>query len=114
LPARQFERLGDAHDFAHAFEQFEVAVIEVAMDADRAQHRVRGTGRAVDVEPVRNQFVDNVLNLGVRGALLHHDDHVRCVLTFRFSVLDFQSSARMKRTIKVAGHGFPVKSRNEP
>jgi len=30
----KLERLGNAHDFAHAVEQFEVAMIEVAMNAD--------------------------------------------------------------------------------
>src|SRR6267154_4841974 len=44
LAARKFERLGDAHDFAHAVKQFEVAMIEVAVNADGAKHRMRFAG----------------------------------------------------------------------
>src|SRR6266852_8769469 len=34
LAAGEFEQLRDAHDFAHAVEQFEVAMIEIAVNAD--------------------------------------------------------------------------------
>ena len=66
-----------------------------AMYADRTQHRVRGTGRTVHVKAVRDQFIDDVLDLGVRGALLHHDDHVRCVSTFVFRTVR-KSNGRSK------------------
>src|SRR5262245_46338959 len=45
------------------------------MDANGAEHGVRGSRRAVYVKPVRDQPVYYVLNLGVCSALLHHDDH---------------------------------------
>jgi hypothetical protein len=36
LAAGELEGLRDAHDFAHAFEQLEITMIEVAMNADGA------------------------------------------------------------------------------
>ena len=75
LSAGQFERLGDAHDFAHALQQLKVAMIEIAVYADCAEYGVRCAGGAMHIEAVRHQFVDDVLNLGVRCALLHDDDH---------------------------------------
>src|SRR6266568_3587286 len=50
-------------------------MIEVAVEADGTKHRVRLTGRAVDVEAVGNQAVDDVLDLGFAGPFLHHNDH---------------------------------------
>ena len=38
--AGELEGLRDAHDFAHAFEKFDVAVIKIAVDADGTQNRV--------------------------------------------------------------------------
>src|SRR5207245_11647180 len=71
----KFEMLCDEHDLAHSVQQFEVAMIEVAVEADGTKHRVRLTGRAVDVEAVGNQAVDDVLDLGFAGPFLHHNDH---------------------------------------
>src|SRR6267154_474456 len=75
LAARKFERLGDAHDLAHAVKQFEVAMIEVAVNADGAKHRMRFAGGAVDIEAAGDKPVDDMLDLRVRGPFLHHNDH---------------------------------------
>src|SRR5690242_15287082 len=75
LAAGKFEGLRDAHDFAHAFEQFEVAMIEVAVHADSTKNGMRFTGRAVHVEAAGDQAVDDVLDLGLGGPFLHHNDH---------------------------------------
>src|SRR6266404_196772 len=75
LAAGEFKRLGDAHDLTHAVQQFEVTVIEVAVNADGAEHSVRFAGGAVDVEATRDKSVDNLLDLRVSGAFLHHNDH---------------------------------------
>jgi len=40
LAAGELEGLCDAHDFAHTFEQLEIAMIEVAVNADGAEDRV--------------------------------------------------------------------------
>src|SRR4029434_9404101 len=86
LPARELERLRDAHHFAHPFEKFEVAVIEIAVYADRAEHGMRSTCRTMHVKTVCDQFVDHVLNLGVRCALLHDNDHGWWRFSFLVSV----------------------------
>jgi hypothetical protein len=57
--------LGDAHHFADAVEEFEVAMIEVAVDAYGAEDGVGFAGRAVNVEAAGDQAVDYVLDLGV-------------------------------------------------
>src|SRR5256886_2182370 len=75
LAAGKFERLSNAHDLAHAVEQFEVAVIEVAVYADGAEDGVRFAGGAVNVEAAGDEAVDDMLDLGVGGPFLHHDDH---------------------------------------
>jgi len=75
LAARELERLRDAHDFAHAFEKLEIAVIEIAMDADGAENGVGFAGGAMNVETGGDEAIDNVLDLRVAGAFLHDDDH---------------------------------------
>ena len=50
-------------------------MIEVAVNAYGSQNRVGFAGGAVNIEAARNQTIDNLLDLGVCGALLHHDDH---------------------------------------
>jgi len=59
----EFERLSDAHDFSHSVQQFEVAVIEIAVNADRAEHRMRFASGAVNVEAAGDQPVDDMLDL---------------------------------------------------
>src|SRR5437879_636742 len=75
VPARELVRLRDAHDFAHAVQQLDIPWIEIRFDSDRAEHRVRCAGRAMDVEPHRDKPVDHALDLLVAGPLLHHDHH---------------------------------------
>src|SRR5262249_2058658 len=75
LAAGELEWLRDAHDFAHTFEQLEVAMIEIAVHADCAKNRVRFARRAVHVEPAGDQSVDDMLDLGFRGPFLHHNNH---------------------------------------
>src|SRR5712671_3868019 len=50
-------------------------MIEIAMDADGTEDRVRFAGGAMHVEAAGDQAVDYVLDLGVGGAFLHYDDH---------------------------------------
>ncbi|HSV62976.1 MAG TPA: hypothetical protein VLH83_06490, partial [Chthoniobacterales bacterium] len=75
LSAGQFKRLRDAHDFAHAIQQFKIAMIEIAVHAHRSKHGVRCASRTMHVKSVHHQLVNYVLDLGVRCALLHDDDH---------------------------------------
>ncbi len=82
LAAGEFEWLGDAHDFAHAVQQFEVAMIEIAVNANRAEHGMRFASRAMNVEAAGDQPVNDMLDLRVRGPFLHHDDH-KCSLFSR-------------------------------
>jgi len=84
LAAGELEGLRDAHDFAHAFEQLEIAMIEVAVNADGAEDRVRFASGAMDVEAAGDEAVDNMLDLGVGGPFLHYDDHGRCLLSWTF------------------------------
>ena len=65
LAAGEFEGLRDAHHFADAVEEFEVAVIEIAMDANGTQNGVGFAGGTVDVEAAGDQAIDDVLDLGV-------------------------------------------------
>ena len=51
-------------------------MIEIAMDADCAEHGVRFARGAMHVEAAGDESVDYVLDLGVGGAFLHYDDHV--------------------------------------
>src|SRR5207245_10281848 len=62
LAAGELEGLRDAHDFAHAVEQFEVAMVEVAVNADGAEDGVRFAGGAMDVEAAGDQAVDDMLD----------------------------------------------------
>src|SRR5690242_11224757 len=57
LPAGQLEGLRDAHDFAHAFQQLEIPMIEIAMHADCSQYGVRCAGGTVHVKAAGDQAV---------------------------------------------------------
>jgi hypothetical protein len=50
-------------------------MIEVTMNAYGAEHRVRFAGGPVDIESAGNEAVDDMLDLGVSGPFLHHNDH---------------------------------------
>src|SRR4029077_13483210 len=50
LAAGEFKRLRDPHHLADTFEKFKVAMIEIAVDTDRAENSVRSAGGAVYVE----------------------------------------------------------------
>ncbi len=50
LATGELEGLRDAHDFAHAIEEFEIAMIEIAVDANGAEDGVGFAGGAMDVE----------------------------------------------------------------
>jgi hypothetical protein len=50
-------------------------MIEITVNADGAEDRVRFAGGAMHVEAAGDEAVDYVLDLGVRGALLHDDYH---------------------------------------
>src|SRR6266849_3194054 len=82
LAAGELEGLRDAHDFAHAVEELEIAMIEIAVHADGAEDGVGFAGGAMHVEAAGDEAVDDVLDLGVGGALLHYDDHVRFLIPF--------------------------------
>jgi hypothetical protein len=75
VAAGQFERLRNANDFAHALQQLEIAMIEITMDAYRAQNGVRSTGGTMDVETAGDNAIDDMLNLLIGGVFLHHYDH---------------------------------------
>src|SRR5947207_1165184 len=110
LAAGKFERLSNTHDLAHPVEQFEVEVIEVAVNADGAEDGVRFAGGAVNVEAAGDEAVDDMLDLGVGGPFLHHDDHK----SFLFpSLSDSKRKTRDKRPAtantlpKRAAHSCP-------
>ncbi len=67
--------LSDAHDLAHAIEQFEIAMIKIAMYTNSAQDGVRFAGGAMNIKATSDKAVDDVLDLTVGGSLLHYDDH---------------------------------------
>jgi hypothetical protein len=50
-------------------------MIEVAVNADGAEDGMRFPGGAVHVEAAGDEAVDDMLDLGVSGPFLHHDDH---------------------------------------
>jgi len=75
LTAGELEGLGDADDFAHAFEKFKIAMIEIAMNADGTENRMRRAGGAMHVKAAAYNAVDDTLDLLVGGAFLHHNDH---------------------------------------
>jgi len=52
-----------------------VAMIEVAVNAYRAEDGVRFAGGTMNIEAAGNEAVDDMLDLGVRGPFLHYDDH---------------------------------------
>src|SRR5882724_3459438 len=85
LPAGKFERLRDAHDFAHAFQQFKIAMIEIAVHTHCAKYSVRSSRGTVHVKAVSDELVNYVLNLGIRCALLHNDYHGDYAVPFRLS-----------------------------
>ncbi len=74
-------RRSHAHNLAHAFEQFEVAMIEVAVHAHGAEDGMRFAGGAVNVEAAGDKAVDDMLDLGVGSPFLHHDDHKRSLFS---------------------------------
>src|SRR5579863_269286 len=71
-----FQRLCDAHHFAHSFEDFDIARVIIRMHADGAQHGVRFSRRAVHIESVGYEPVNYPLNLLLARVLLHYDDHL--------------------------------------
>ena len=97
LAAGELERLRDAHDFAHAVEQFEIAMIEIAVHADGAEDGVRFAGGAMHVEAAGDQAVDDVLDLGVGGAFLHDDDHGAGPVPFVCPILHAKCRAEARR-----------------
>ena len=62
-------------------------MIEVAVNADSAEHGMRFASRAMNVEAASDQPVDDMLDLGVRGPFLHHDDHKRSLFSSTFPLI---------------------------
>jgi hypothetical protein len=75
VPAGELEGLRDAHHLADSFEKLEVAMIKIAVDADRTKNRVRSAGGAMHIEAAGDYAVDYVLNLLFGGALVHDNNH---------------------------------------
>ena len=75
MAAREFEGLRDADDFAHALQQLKIAVIEVAMHADGAEHGVRSPSGAVHIKAAGDHTIDHVLDLLFGGVFVHDNDH---------------------------------------
>ena len=50
-------------------------MIEIAVDADRADYGVRCPGGAMHVKAAGDHAVDDVLDLLVGGSFVHDDDH---------------------------------------
>jgi hypothetical protein len=75
LAAGQLEWLGDANDFANTFEQLKITMIEIAMDADGTENRVRSARGAMHIKTAGDNAVNDALNLLVGGTFLHNNDH---------------------------------------
>jgi len=54
------------------------------VNADSAEDGVRFAGGTMHVEAAGDEAVDDMLDLGVSGAFLHHDDHGRFLLSWTF------------------------------
>ena len=66
--------LGDAQHLVHAVKELDELLLDL-VGADDAEHRPRGAGRAVHVHPELDQPGDDRVDLRLRGALLHDDNH---------------------------------------
>src|SRR5262249_41463525 len=86
--AGELEGLRDADHFADAGEQFEIAVIEIAMNADGPENGVRGACGAVDGQAAGDDAVDALLDLLFAGAFLHYDDHGWFLIYYKFGLRD--------------------------
>jgi hypothetical protein len=75
LAAGELEGLRDADDFADAIEKFEIAMIEITVNADGAEHRVGCASGTMDVEAAGDHAVNDALDLFVGGVFMHDDDH---------------------------------------
>ena len=73
--ARAFVRLGDAQHLVNAVEDPDQLGIDLVR-ADHAEHGSRDARRPVDVHPQLDEALDHGINLRLRGALAHDDDHV--------------------------------------
>ena len=67
--------------FLHARKNLDVAYIEVDTGADRAEHGLPCSGRAVDFKAQTHQVFDHLLNLVFTCGFLHCDDHRKSALT---------------------------------
>ena len=75
MAAGELEGLRNTNNFPNAFEQLEITMIEVAVDADGAEYRVRRASRAMNVEAAGDDAIDDVLDLLVGGVFVHDNDH---------------------------------------
>src|SRR5947199_9272183 len=63
----------------------------------------------MNVEAAGDEAVDNVLDLGVGGSFLHHDDHGRFLLSWAFPVMTGNWPALFLVFLRAAGmHGAPL------
>src|SRR5258707_13728147 len=87
-------------------------MIEVAVNAHSSKHRVRFAGGTVNVEAAGDQAVDDMLDLRVGSAFLHHDDHKGFL--FPFLNVSAEPGLRPGSTISLsthtaaAVHSFPL------
>ena len=73
--AGQLVGLGDPHHLADAVEHLEQPRIQMAVVADRTQHRAADAGRPMHVHLQPDQVSDDLLDLLLAGALLHDHHH---------------------------------------
>src|SRR5260370_1742302 len=81
-------------------------MIEVAVNAHSSQHRVRFAGGTVNVEAAGDQAVDDMLDLRVGSAFLHHDDHKGFL--FPFLNVSAEPGLRPGSTISLSTHTAPA------
>jgi hypothetical protein len=62
--------------------------VEIFLAAHPAQHGVHHAGGAVHIEAQLHQALDHALDLPLRGALLHDDDHLFLSIGFHPHALD--------------------------
>jgi hypothetical protein len=75
---RQLVGLGDAQDLPHTGQDLHQPWIDGLLGRpDGPQNRIVDPTRAVNVVPVIDEGLDNLLHLLVARRVLHHDDHAR-------------------------------------
>jgi hypothetical protein len=64
-----------AEDLSHPRQQLDLAMVELGLDTDRAQHSLLHPRRAMDIESMLVQGTDDLFDLFFRSTWFRYDDH---------------------------------------